>query len=308
MRDRSRLLAPAAAVLAVALLAGCSPETPMEPADRDFLQTPEHTAAARPNADGLVAIDQKGGPGVVDLHLGRLTEVSGVFRARILLTGQEPGPWVDAPFTVERRIVGLETPVAGVTYRQERVLQTEPGGPTTRYDLWRQDKSGLYLYQPEEEPGPGARTVHAAAGMRARLAPDQVAAVARAWEQIDAKRAAILAGRRGGPLGSEITFLRYPLHKGASWEGREDFNVWTVEETEWIDSPAGKFHAARLNIVLPAFFGPDDSAITWWDAPGEVRRAFHLFGDATDEQGNVIGKVETFEAFTVTRYEKGPAL
>lgn len=296
-----RIVLPALAVLGLAGSA-CSPQSVMEPAD--VRPAPagaalSGTAPERPALDALAA----NGRVVVDLGFNRLTRVVGVFRARTTPAGQAPGPWVEAPFATERLIVGVQTPVGGgPTYRQERVRHLEDSGPSTTYDLWRQDRSGLYLHQPDLS----ARTARPMPLAIARSARGAMAGTAfvRAWDAIATKRAALLAGPPGGPTALEITFLRYPLRKGASWEGRPGFNVWTVEDFDWLATPAGRFRAARLRIELPQFFGPRDRALTWWDAPGEVKREFHLFGSATDDQGNVLGELETIETFELVAYEQ----
>ena len=305
-------LAALAGLACVVALSGCSPATPMEPAD--VRQAPDGFAAAGAHSDpGLAAnpnpFESKG---VVDLSFDRLTVVAGTFRARTTLTGQEPGPWVEGSFTIERQVVGLATPAfGGPTYVRERVRHLEDTGPSTSEDLWRQDRSGLYLYQADAGVSASPRlrqATQARAIAMPATTPAVAAAFARAAEEVAAKRAALLLGPPGGALSTEITFLRYPLHKGVSWEGRVGFNVWTVEDLEWLTLPAGRVRAARLRIELPGLFGPDDRALTWWDAPGEVKREFHLSGTATDEQGNKIGEVETLESFELTAYGPAPTI
>jgi len=261
--------------------------------------------SARPDDAGLAAADRfDPGRNFVDLSFGRLTVVEGEGRVRSILTGQEPGPWGTFQQRIERQVVDLRTPVGGgATYRVERVRHHEGGGtPFEEFDLWRQDKSGLYLYSPEATEATIERRALAAV---AESAPaGRTAAFARATAAVLAKRDAILAGGPpGGPGTDEITFLRFPLRRGASWDGRVGFNVWTVEETEWIDTPFGRLHATRLRIEIAEAFGPRDRALTWWQAPGEVRRAFHLFSDAVDDGGNVIGEVEFEESFALTVYQ-----
>ena len=294
--------ASALLLFAAAGLAGCSADPPSSPVQSDL-----RAAAlefARPDPGALV---DRADParGLVDLGFGRLTRVEGMFRARTIPTGGVPGPWVEIVQTTERQVVGVQTPVGGgPTYRQERVRILEQTGPSTSYDLWRQDKSGLFLYQEDVAARTPRRAMPLAVASSRAGSSREAAAYARAWDQVAAKREALAlaAGPPGGAGPHEITFLRYPLHRGATWEGRPGFNRWTVEENEWLETPAGRFHATRLRIELPEFFGPKDLALTWWDEPGEIRRAFHLFGDAVDDGGNVIGEVETLEEFVVVDY------
>jgi hypothetical protein len=307
MRRLRFVAAPAlaGAVVAAALAGLACSRAPSAPEFSSSSGAPAGAVALAPPVAGLQAADRfDPGRNFVDLSLGRLTVVEGQARVRTILTGQEPGPWGTFEETIERQVVDLRTPVGGgPTYRRERVRHLEGGGtPFETFDHWRQDRSGLYLYSPEGTEATVAR--RALAAVQARAPQGVAAAFARATEAVLAKRAAILAGGPpGGPVGDEITFLRYPLRRGATWEGRVGFNLWTVEETEWIDTPAGRLHATRLSIEIPEFFGPRDRALTWWDAPGEVRRDFHLFSEAVDDQGAVIGEVEFEEGFALTVYE-----
>ena len=108
------------------------------------------------------------------------------------LTGQPAGPWVEGTFTTERLVVGVQTPVGGgPTYRQERVRHLEDSGPSTTYDLWRQDRSGLFLYQPDFARTPRPLPLALA---RSLAGAPQAAAFARAYDAIAAKRAALTAG------------------------------------------------------------------------------------------------------------------
>jgi hypothetical protein len=256
--------------------------------------------------------------GLVDLSLNRLTRVEGTFRIRITLTGQEPGEWQEFPFTRERQIIGTQTPEpGGPEYRAERATETSDPEPVVTIDLWRQDRSGLFLYQSDVSSPSAPLAAQALRGLDAT----QVTAFDRALRDIAAKRDAALGlglpaeltTRRSGSTAfgvgpHEITFLLYPLRPGATWEGRPGFNVWTVEALETIASPAGRFHTARLRIEVPDFFGPEDVARTWWGVPGEVKREFHFVTDATDENGTVIGRVEDTESFLVTAYQPNAPL
>jgi hypothetical protein len=239
--------------------------------------------------------------GLVDLSAGRVTRVEGEFRFRFEPDGGPATEWESFATTYQSTMQGDDvTPVpGGPSYRPEEYLEVSDSSTVLNTYLWRQDKSGLYLYQ-EDVAAPASLSAH------------RSAAIARALASIEQKRTALRgaltempllrAGQAGGPGPHEITFLEYPLHPNATWEGRPGFNVWTVEAKEWLDTPAGRFHAARIDIVLPQFFGPGDYALTWWAEPGEIQRHYHLFGDMTDESGNIIGKVETDETFQVTQY------
>ena len=242
--------------------------------------------------------------GLVDLSPGRVTRIEGEWRVRELPDGAPPGAWETHPTGLVRTMQpGEATPVpGGPSYRVEQEAELADSTGPVDY-LWRQDRSGLFLYQEDVE---APRTLHAA-GVRS-------AAVQRALAIIEQKRAAVIGAveqqmptRRataapGGPGPHEITFLLYPLHPNATWEGRPGFNVWTVQAKEWLDTAAGRFHAGRLSIVVPGGFGPDDYALTWWAEPGEVKRHYHFLAPLTDANGNPIGNFEFEETLEVTQY------
>ena len=138
--------------------------------------------------------------------------------------------------------------------------------------------------------------------------PARESQIARALAVIEAKRAAVQgrvsqAFARGGPQQAEITFLRYPLHPNASWDGRPGFNVWYFEGWDDLVTPAGNFRAARLRIDVPGQLGPDDVVQTWWAAPGETKRHYHFVAPLTDETGQVTGTFEADETFLVSSYQ-----
>jgi hypothetical protein len=267
------------------------------------------------NVENLTA--QSRSDGLVDLVLDRVTRVDGVSRFRIVPTGGVPEDWAEYPIHIELRIVGTETPIPGGSeYVVEESTDPTDGSPYQPNSLWRQDRSGLFLFQEDLAPIPPELIARTKLGLDANTAD----AVDRAIARIAAKRAALHAGgddpvllpqlwgasTAGGVGPHEITFLRYPLHPGATWVGRPDFNVWTVEALETVVSPAGRFYAGRMRIDLPKFFGPNDSAHTWWGMPGEVKRYYHLVSEATSPTGEALGLVEYEESFLITAYSQRP--
>ena len=246
--------------------------------------------------------------GLVDLDLGRITEVSGVARVRTRAVGEPFGPYDETPLSFQRTITGEATPVAGgPTYRTEALVDlTNAGAGVIATDLWRQDRSGLFLWQKDLSGGAlraAARKAIARAGGGARAAQME-----RAFAEIEQKRAAVRGSAgpttngRPGPLASEITFLRYPLHPNASWDGRPGFNVWYFDGWEEVETPSGVFRAARLHIDVPGQLGPDDFARTWWAAPGETRRHFHFIAEMRDENGQPTGYLEADETLLLNLY------
>jgi hypothetical protein len=231
--------------------------------------------------------------GLVDLGLGRVTRVDGHALTRIIPTGQAPGPYDDQALAFVRTITGDEVH-GGVTYRVETSVDPAEPAVTLLTDRWRQDRSGLFDWQ-EDLGAPARRTyaIHAYADVDA-------ASLERALAVIEAKRAAVLGAR--GPLASEITFLRYPLHPHASWDGRPGFNVWYFEGWDDLDTPAGRFRAARVRIDVPGQLRPDDVVLEWWAAPGEIKRHFHFTADMTDASGQETGTFEADETLLVSAY------
>ena len=248
--------------------------------------------------------------GLVDLSPGRVTRVEGEERIRQIPAGGDPGAWEVTPIGFQLTMKDDATPVpGGPTYRVEDTVALNDPATVILTDLWRQDKSGLFNWQ-SDLPGSG----FAALAQRLEQRTDDAhrAAIERALAVVEARRQAVLGasslptrralGGGGGPTDHEITFLRYPLHPNASWDGRPGFNVWTCEAKEWLDTPAGRFHAGRMHIDVPGQLGPDDYALTWWAEPGEVKRHYHFLAPLTDANGNPIGNFEFEETLEVTQY------
>ena len=301
---------PSPAVLVVAcailLLIGCSrrtTETLTGPAAPATATAFVEAAGSLPGVDPIVEFGPPlPGGAFVDLGPGRVTRSERVLRIRGISENGPPEEW----FELERRTWSAR--VTGEVERNGRRYVVEEAAPITSPDeplvTWfRQDRSGLFVYQEDLEPT-ASRTVASLdagrflLGVHAWLegsarSPEAKAALFAAAEQIARRRdaveralgratvafaepAIVRAGPGGGPAQAEITFLRYPLRPHASWDGRVGFNVWTVEALEWIPSPAGRLAAARLRIDLPKFFGPNDVYRLWYGRPGELRRHAHF--------------------------------
>ena len=124
--------------------------------------------------------------------------------------------------------------------------------------------------------------------------PRRREALRRAVDQVSAKLSAIrltaIPGQ-GGPAPGEITLLRYPLSVGARWVVRDSPRFTrVVVARERVRVPAGVFAAWRLRGGSERF-GPEDRVDFWYAPAGLVRIQIHLVGDATDDQGNLTGRV-----------------
>ena len=128
--------------------------------------------------------------------------------------------------------------------------------------------------------------------------PSQRAAFQRAAAEVAAKIAAArptLVGRPGRPgaVPGEITLLSYPLYPGARWIVRDDPRfARIVVGPERVNLPLGTLPAWKLR-GTSELFGPEDRVHFWYSRLGLLRIRFHVVGDATDNTGNVIGRVVT---------------
>jgi hypothetical protein len=164
----------------------------------------------------------------------------------------------------------------------------------------RQDRSGLYqldvLTPLVQSPAP-TEAVRASIE-RAVAEPAARAAFERAYARLTAQLAAARLGagapslpRPGGPDPGELSLLRYPLAVGARWTVRESPRfVRVVVGRERLLVPAGAFVAWRLR-GLSELYGPEDRVAFWYSSAGLVRISTHAEAPATDDSGNVIGRV-----------------
>ncbi len=207
----------------------------------------------------------------------------------------------ESPWTAE--ITGTASVEGRSYFLQEeydpRVLRV-PGG--LRFAM-RQDRSGLFERDIALRIGSTvpARACDAptagVSALRSALATSLAghprrAAFERAGAELEARLRSVLAGPPGGgPDPGEITHLRYPLRVGARWVVRESpgFSRHVVGR-ERLLLRAGSFVAWRI-LGGSELFGPADHAMFWYAGSGLVRIRFHGESDATDESGNVVGRV-----------------
>jgi hypothetical protein len=164
----------------------------------------------------------------------------------------------------------------------------------------RQDRSGLYqreVVSVLNRPAAATESMHAVVnGAVAR--PADRAAFERAFERVIDRlasarwNASLLVGpSRGGPDPGELSLLRYPLSAGARWTVRESPRYGRVVfGRERVVVPAGAFVAWHLQ-GTSELFGANDRVTYWYSSAGLVRSSFHVEAQATDDAGNVIGRV-----------------
>ncbi len=207
-------------------------------------------------------------PGAVsiDTRPGRRTRFARVYRTRSINPDGVPSPWVEQEEQEQREIVG-EDVIDGRTYVRER-YRIDSNGETQEADTWyRQDRSGYYTYAGETLPT--AR----------KLAPPS------------------------GLAEGETTLLQYPVHRNASWvTGEESQREFTVEAIEWLDTPAGKFRAARVRRQTPGG-DPETVNLTWYADPGIVKE-FERFVLRRNGPGTPV-ILETEATSEITEYTPG---
>jgi hypothetical protein len=162
--------------------------------------------------------------------------------------------------------------------------------------LCRQDRTGLYVL--DSPPRLAATTAEPGVpeAALASVRPAQHEAFRRAGAELAqrmriARDAAQWGWHRGGALPGEITVLRYPLRIGARWAVRPDGSFSrVVVGHDALQLPAGAFRAWRLS-GLSTLYGPNDVVHFWYSPAGFMQMVMHIEANATDDQGNVIGKV-----------------
>ena len=225
---------------------------------------------------------------------------------------------------VARVLVGTET-IFGRPYvvMEETTLESdlppEESQPLTDWIRYRQDATGLYeadvdistppVFDGAERPAPlaGAANVGMQRNVTDRIMSsvpaEQVSAFASALERVRQKAEMVQSAfhrgvlpqgvRSGGLLSGEITRLRYPLRPGAAWTIRPDpLFTASVEGVEALDLPAGRFSSYRIRFDSEFFSSPDVVHI-WVSRSGQLAFRYHFESNATDVDGNELGKAMT---------------
>jgi hypothetical protein len=317
-----RRLAPLTVL--VFLLSGCG-SSPTDPASGGV------TASAI-----RAEVDAAGSPGdrppaslFYPLEVGNHWGYDHSLAAYIIPTGGSPGPVFGSNNRVIHDLVCVEHRL-GRSYTVEQV-QYEGTPPWWVRD--RQDGSGLFEADVDVTLPPacgnaggrrvfdaGAAPVRPGEGewlsLAAKIAdPAKQAAYRVAWERVQVRAAAIrqaigftaraLPRAEVGAESGEITRLEYPLHPGARWVIRADPRFESiVEGAEVLDLAVGHVPGWRIRIDSE-FLGPDDRVHAWYGPSGYLKLVAHLEGIATDNAGNIIGRVIADESEVLTELSLG---
>lgn len=186
---------------------------------------------------------------------------------------------------------GFELAVSYLRLREDRgglyeadVPSNEPGcpGPTVEpASAEGGSPNALLLRAIEREADPARRAAFERAGraIAERVAAARFAATGFGMEGF--------GGRRAG----EILRLRYPLHVGQRWIVRASPRFTSrAEAIETVVTGAGPLRAWRIR-TDSEFFGPDDRVYAWYGEAGFVQMGLHIESEATDAQGNPVGRV-----------------
>lgn len=225
-----------------------------------------------------------------------------------------------------RNLIGTETLLdRPYVVLQETWTENDPftGEPRTGtyWTRYRQDASGLYeadiaaTTPPNLDTSAGAIAVSPVsssmpvamrslpATLTVSIPEEEIVAFEAAWERTRVRAEVVRSafqksdpaitfqGSRRGLLPGEITRLHYPLHPGTSWVIRPNplFSS-KVEAIEKLTLLAGRFPAYRIRIDNEAL-GPADFVHLWIGRSGQLALRYHLESEATDSDGNVIGRV-----------------
>jgi len=265
--------------------------------------------------------------GFYPLQQGNRWDYHRTFEFQIIPDNAPPSPPEVFLSNIESEIVGTEQ-LFGRSYVVQKDTETE--GPYTflRWIRFRQDASGLYeadvsigvpaALTTEGSPGRSNRNTitRAARSLKERMIAAQPVLLDEPYrallDQHLARRAAILsalslgssrnviAAPPGGALSGEITRLRYPMHRGATWNIR-NFPLFasTVEGPEMLDLPIGKRNATRVRITPPGQASVADIFL-WYNRCGLLRLTIHIESEASDSTGQPIGRIVSREEQVIT--------
>jgi hypothetical protein len=278
-------------------------------------------AVETPSSDRIVGDAAASAEGsFYPLALGNTWSFSRQLKAVYTAAGQPPVTLTDGTTPVQTDLMCTET-LGGLSYVVERSV--EDG--VSDYVRMRQDGSGLYEADVSTQTVPVCATGAAqASSMKSRdvgaviaqqlsrvaSSPAELAALSRAWEDVEAQLAAVravigphAAYSAGSPTAlaaGEITRLRYPMRKGQSWVIRESPRYTAVvEATENLKTAAGSIGAYRVRIDSE-LFAPGSSVLMWQSKQGFIGLTSHIESILTDASGNPTGSIVTDDVLTLT--------
>lgn len=304
---RSRIAVGCALGALVVVATACQRQVPTAPV------TPNAYMSGRPSATGPA-------PAGAFFPLTIGDRWHSISNDRVLIEPVGGGPPTDE-FTIHndisRELIGTEA-LLGRQYvvEAQTTIQTSPLDPQPETFLeWirsRQDGTGLYeadvaVTTPPILNGAAGGTGSLRSGiatrglprplpasLAARIPAEQRSSYEAAWSRLRSRvdLARSVSGSIGGALDSELTRLQYPLHPGATWAIRTTpfLALATVEGTDALDLPAGRFPSYRIRLDNDAF-GPEASVKVWYGRSGQLQMRFHLVSSVTDENGNVIARM-----------------
>lgn len=310
MRSGSFLLVAALASLAALAVTGC--ESYMHP-DSSRAGALTATRPAAPDAAVALGVDARRGLGFVPLALGDRWRYQ--YRFSGVLVGDpaglplydESGEFVDD--------IACEQDVAGLHYAVSRRLYNGDVN-TPGWTRYRQDRDGLYVLDfadnspPPCDAGPTPRPETSAVPVARMPALETFAfrlprgaAAAAAWQRayvsLEARHALLLhlarelGSRRIAP--GEIQQLAYPLLPGRHWIIRDDPRFEArVERAVQLRIGRPRLNGWSIRI-RSEWFGPEDVVHVFWGRAGYLGLEADFVADATDDSGNLIGKIRTHE-------------
>jgi len=280
-------------------LAGCSHRDSGDDATLGATGAATDLLAPRPIADGLGFARARYPLAVGNRWDYRLSGTSQV------ITDAGPQPPTTFVETMRVEIVGTER-IGEHEYFVREVSFPESGSPYSLYVYMREDRSGVFILQPEGgyvgSPDAGAVGPRFARQLgayvdRTVLDPGRRDAFQRAVASMVAKLAAgrptvgVESAKAQGAEPGESTDLRFPLSVGAHWSVFEGSGyVRSVVGRERIRVPLGAFSAWRVRETSDQS-GPADREYLWYGAVGWVHERYHYEIAATDTSGHAVGRV-----------------
>jgi len=289
------------------VVGGCA--GPLDPATRPILTTGD---APEPASSASIDIETrtKGRSGFYPLQIGNRWRHARVYTVRVV-PDDGSAPWLDGSYSETQSEILCTQSIDGVPYVVERAIEHTPSRTFTTWIFYRQDATGLYerdVLGTDPPPCQGAVTEVVDRGAAStpldekaiegllvtRSLPEREAfgiALRKLRERVAALERIRPAGA-GGARPGELTRLRYPLKRGQRWAIRDDptfrFTA-AVEGSEVLDLPPGQLHGYRIRLETNAF-GPKDIVRVWYGRSGYLQLVAHFELDATDAQGNIIGR------------------